>query len=46
MERLADRVETEEGKGYATAAIVLKKVNKFKFGLFSWVCGGSAGLNR
>jgi len=46
MERLDDRVETEEGKGHAATDVVLKKVNKFKFDLFSWICGGSSGLNR
>lgn len=30
-------------KGYATTMCVLKKVNKFKFDLFSWICGGSVG---
>lgn len=33
-------------RGNATATCVLKKVDKFKLGLFSWVCGGSAGSNR
>jgi hypothetical protein len=33
-------------KGNAAAAGMLKKVNKSKFGLFSWICGGPAGLNR
>lgn len=33
-------------KDNAAVAGVLKKVNKFKFGLFGWICGGSAGLNR
>ena len=46
MERLADRIDTEEGKGYVAASGVLKKVNKFKFGLFSWICSGSVGWNR
>ena len=32
-------------RGYATATGVLKKVNKSKFDLFSWICGVSAGLN-
>ena len=39
--------EVESGvKCYATATGVLNKVNKFKFDLFSWICGGQAGLNR
>lgn len=46
MQGLVDRVEMEDGKVYATAMAVLNKVNKFKFGLFSWIYGGSAGLNR
>ena len=48
----ADYVEVglKEGadreNGDATAMCVLKKVNKSKFGLFRWICCGSAGLNR
>lgn len=45
MERGGDEVESGV-KCYATATGVLKKVIKFKFGLFSWICGGSAGLIR
>lgn len=37
---------TEREKGYPTAMIMLKKVNKSRFVLFSWICGGSTGLKR